>query len=112
MLSDSLRCSAIEESIERHVHDARASASREERSPEILLVKRPYHVLDRLVYAAAPGALGIVCEEGSLLCHLAVVMREKGVPGLLLSNARSVVGDGDLALLDTRPGATTMLRKP
>ncbi len=102
---------AVEESIARHVHDSRDVATAAVAEPEIVVVNRPYHHLDSLVYAAAPNALGFVCEDGSLLCHLAVVMREKGIPGLLLPGVRALVRDGDRAVLDTRPGTSVMFRK-
>lgn len=102
---------AVEASIERHIHNTRPDTYSKPDEPEILLVHRPYHLLDQLVYSAAPGLLGMVFEEGSLLCHLAVVMREKGVPGLLLPGARSRVKNGDRALLDTRPGSRPRLMK-
>jgi phosphohistidine swiveling domain-containing protein len=96
---------AMEESIERHIHSARAGRDSGPGEAEILVVRRPYHMLDQLVYQAAPGRLGVVCEGGSLLCHLAVVMRERGVPGLILPGALRGLRDGERVVLDTRPGS-------
>ncbi len=103
---------AVEASIERHIHSRPTSVGDSAMEPEILVVSRPFHVLDQLIYAAHPGALGFICEGGALLCHLAVVMRERGVPGLLLPNATRDFVDGEWVTLDTRPGsATTITRR-
>lgn len=95
----------IEASIERHVHSRRTGVATSSEEPEVLVVSRPYHVLDQLVYGAQPGGLGIVCDGGALLCHLAVVMRECGVPGLVLPGATTTLRDGDRVVLDTRRGS-------
>jgi phosphohistidine swiveling domain-containing protein len=100
----------LEASIERHVHSRRSEAH-EQREPEILVVRRPLHVLDQLVYGAAPDTLGFICEGGALLCHLAVVMRERGVPGLVLPGAMSTLADGDRIVLDTRPGSRAAITR-
>ncbi|MDC3956911.1 hypothetical protein KEG38_23830 [Polyangium jinanense] len=102
---------AVRESIERHIHNTRSSASGGAGEPLILVARRPFHVLDEIVYAAPPGTLGMVFEEGSLLCHLAVVMREHGVPGFILPNVRQEVSDGDRVVLDVTPGLAPTLRK-
>jgi len=95
---------AIEDSIERHIHSRRTAAAVREQT-EIIVVRRPLHVFDHLVYEASPGTLGFIVEGGALLCHLAVVMREHGVPGLILADATSSFTEGDLLVLDTRPGS-------
>lgn len=96
---------AVEESIERHVHSRRDDAAGARTEAEIVVVRRPLHVLDRLIYEATPDALGFIVEGGALLCHLAVVMRERGVPGLVLPGALEAFRDGDRIVLDTRPGS-------
>jgi phosphohistidine swiveling domain-containing protein len=98
---------AIESSIERHIHSRRVESDSGNAVAEILVVSRPFHILDELVYRAAPGTLGFICDGGALLCHLAVVMRERGVPGLVSPGATSVFRDGERVVLDTRPGSLT-----
>lgn len=98
-------------SIDRHIHNTRGAAGDSNAEPVILVAQRPFHVLDEIVYSAPHGALGMVFEEGSLLCHLAVVMREHGVPGFLLPNVREVVAEGDRVVLDATPGEVPTLRK-
>lgn len=102
---------AIEKSIDRHVHSRRAAADRKNDKFEILVVKRPLHILDQLVYEATPGTLGFICEGGALLCHLAVVMREHGVPGFILPGATELFTDGDQVILDTRPGSAAAITR-
>lgn len=96
---------AIESSIERHIHSRRTESDPASAVPEILVVSRPFHVLDELIYRAATGTLGFICDGGALLCHLAVVMRERGVPGFVLPGATSAFRDGERVVLDTRPGS-------
>ncbi len=96
---------AIESSIERHIHSRPAESDPSSAVAEILVVRRPFHVLDELVYRAAPGTLGFICDGGALLCHLAVVMRERGVPGFVMPGATSAFRDGERVVLDTRPGS-------
>lgn len=102
---------AISASIDRHVHDAREANERNGAEPTVIVAQRPFHVLDQLVYAARPGTLGMVFEEGALLCHLAVVMREHGVPGLIMPGAREQFIDGERVILDARPGSAPILRR-
>lgn len=102
---------AIRASIERHVHNARMVAADDSREPVILVARRPVHVLDEIVYSAPRGTLGMVFEEGSLLCHLAVVMREHAVPGFILPNVRLCVTDGERVALEIISGFPPILRK-
>ena len=96
---------AVEASIEKHVHSKHAAAAVGTADAEILVVRHPLYALDQLVYDASPGMLGFICEGGALLCHLAVVMRERGVPGLVMPGATRSFRDGELIELDTRPGS-------
>jgi phosphohistidine swiveling domain-containing protein len=102
---------ALEQSIERHIHSARLTRDPEPGDAEILVVRRPYHLLDQWVYKAAPGCLGVVCEGGALLCHLAVVMRERGVPALVRPGALGELREGERFVLDTRPGSIAGLTR-
>ncbi len=102
---------ATEESIDRHVHSRRRLEKTIRPEPEILVVRRPLHVLDRLVYEAEPDSLGFIFEGGALLCHLAVVMRERGVPGLVVPGAQTQFTDGEMIVLDTRPGSRDLVTR-
>jgi len=102
---------AVRASVDRHIHNTRRRQGESNTEPVILVAHRPFHVLDEIVYSAPRGALGMVFEEGSLLCHLAVVMREHAVPGFIWPNVRHHVADGDLVVLDATPGAAPTLRR-
>lgn len=102
---------AVAASIERHVHDVREAGTETSAEPTIIVAQRPFHLLDQLVYAADPGTLGMVFEEGALLCHLAVVMREHGVPGLILPGVLDAFVDGERVVLDVPPGGAPTLRR-
>ncbi len=43
--------------------------------------------VDLLPYIGAPGVVGFVFERGSVLAHLAVVLREKGIPAIALEDS-------------------------
>lgn len=42
--------------------------------------------VDLLPYVGAPGVVGFVFEQGAILAHLAVVLREKGIPAISLDD--------------------------
>ena len=51
---------------------------------------------------------GVILEEGSLTAHVVIVARAMGVPVLgRVRNARALVGEGDLVLLDAGEGHAT-----
>jgi len=100
---------AIELSVERHVHSRRSEIVEDANEHRILVVRRPFHMLDQLIYKAKPGTIGFICEGGALLCHLAVVMREHGVPGLVMPDSMRTFSDGERIVLDTRPGSAALV---
>jgi len=102
---------AAEESVERHVHSRTGQLGQLMQEPRVIVVRRPLHVLDRLIYEAEPGTIGFVCEGGALLCHLAVVMRERGAPGLVLADATKTLVEGERVVLDTRPGSPSFITR-
>lgn len=50
----------------------------------IIVAKRAS--VDLLPYVGAPGVVGFVFEQGAILAHLAVVLREKGIPAVALDD--------------------------
>jgi len=42
--------------------------------------------VDLLPYLSAPGVVGFVFEQGSMLAHLSVVLREKGIPAVAVDD--------------------------
>jgi hypothetical protein len=57
--------------------------------PPVLRIRRPYAVLSVLIGTVA----GFVFDEGSALCHLAILLREAGVPAVA-STSLAEVRDG------------------
>lgn len=69
-------------------------------APPVVRVGRPYAVLSVLIGSVA----GFVFEEGSVLCHLAILLREAGVPALVAGlegvpdGCEAVIGDGTVTV--------------
>jgi hypothetical protein len=65
----------------------------------VVHARRPYAVLSVLIGDVA----GFVFEEGSTLCHLAILLREAGLPALacpgLVGDGEVVIGDGTATLV-------------
>jgi phosphohistidine swiveling domain-containing protein len=55
----------------------------DESEPLIFLCKRPDISLLKVVQAHNPKKMGFIFEEGSMLCHLAIILREKGIPAII-----------------------------
>ncbi|MFI2615960.1 dCTP deaminase domain-containing protein [Streptomyces sp. NPDC018584] len=69
--------------------------------PPVIRVARPYAVLSVLLDRAA----GFVFDQGSALCHLAILLREAGVPavaaaglGAFPDGAQAVIADGSVTV--------------
>lgn len=72
----------------------------------VIVVARRASV-DMLPYVGAPGVVGFIFEQGAVLAHLAVVLREKGIPAIALDDA-AAFGElpvGALAELDASSAA-------
>lgn len=72
-----------DQAIDRHLYDSPAKIKDLE---EDIIVVAPHSSIDLLPYVGAPRVVGFVFEHGSVLGHLAVIMREKGIPGITISN--------------------------
>ncbi|WP_328744913.1 deoxycytidine triphosphate deaminase [Streptomyces sp. NBC_00285] len=79
-------------------------------APPVVRVSRPYAVLSVLIGSVA----GFVFEEGSVLCHLAILLREAKVPALvaddlapLVDGGEAVISDGVITVAGTAAGRST-----
>jgi hypothetical protein len=69
--------------------------------PPVVRVSRPYAVLSLLLDRVA----GFVFEQGSALCHLAILLREAGIPAVAAGGladvpdgAQAVIADGSVTV--------------
>jgi rifampicin phosphotransferase len=70
---------------------------RSQTEPPIVRARRPYAVLSVLIGDVA----GFVFEGGSVLCHLAILLREASIPAIVAPNAQgdyAVISDGALTV--------------
>jgi phosphohistidine swiveling domain-containing protein len=58
------------------------------------------------------GSRAVVTDQGSRLCHMAVVARESGIPAVIgTGNATSLIRTGDLVMVDADEGKVTVSGK-
>jgi phosphohistidine swiveling domain-containing protein len=69
--------------LDTHLHD-KPTNSRVESESMIVVAERAS--VDLLPYVGAPGVVGFIFERGSVLAHLAVVLREKGIPAVAVED--------------------------
>lgn len=67
-----------------HLHDRPAHARADRTGPVIIVADRAS--TDLLGHICAPGVAGFIFRNASILAHLAVVLREKGVPAVALED--------------------------
>jgi hypothetical protein len=65
-------------------------------APPVLLASRPYAALAGLL----PYVGGMLFEHGSLLCHLSIMLRERGIPAVAAADVRELK-TGALVTIDT-----------
>lgn len=87
----------VEDSLDRHFHDKRER--REMLVEDIIFVcDRPGIGLLDLLDQYNNDHIGFAFSDGSILCHLAVVLREKGIPAVKIGDAD--FKDGEEYILD------------
>ena len=69
--------------LDKHLHD-RPEATATNGDNVVIVAERAS--VDLLPYVGAPGVVGFVFERGSVLAHLAVVLREKAIPAIALED--------------------------
>jgi phosphohistidine swiveling domain-containing protein len=88
-------------SLDAHFHSARSVDGHETERPVVIVAPRPFLALEEYLARHRPGTLGFVFEQGSLLGHLAILLREHGVPAVIVPDIRKRVRDGDTLTVDT-----------
>ena len=89
-----------------HLYDA-AHPQAKCRDKTVFLCPRPNIALLPLLEQYAPDCLGFVFEDGSVLCHFAVVLRERGIPAVKLNGQLPPWPDGCLCHLDAASAKLT-----
>ena len=74
--------------------------------PPIIVIDRPYAVLAALL----PYVSGFVFEHASTLCHLSILIREHGLPGLQSPAAYEKACSAAVLRLDTRGSGITAIQ--
>jgi phosphohistidine swiveling domain-containing protein len=69
--------------LDSHLHDRPENASL---SGDSVIVVAERASVDLLPFIGARGVVGFVFERGSILAHLAVVLREKGIPAIAIED--------------------------
>jgi hypothetical protein len=69
--------------LDKHLHD-RPEATATNGESIVIVAERAS--VDLLPFIGAPGVVGFVFERGAVLAHLAVVLREKGIPAVALED--------------------------
>lgn len=67
----------------------------------IIIAPRPFLALETYLNDFGPGGIAFVFEQGSLLGHLAIILREHGVPAIVVPDIRMLVHEGDTLTIDT-----------
>ncbi len=100
------------DSIDTHFYDTHKDKNNNAENT-IFFVEKPEAALLKLLNQYPPDKIGFVFKEGSLLSHLSVVLREMGIPALIIGNKFMDFSkrQGDLCILDTQtPGLTLKKR--
>lgn len=95
-----IRDTSTVDDLNSHLHDAADSSEADE--PVIYLARRASVDLLRIVRSCHPSS-GFVFEHASMLSHLAVVLRERGLAAIAVSESRmAALADGvGIATIDT-----------
>lgn len=87
-------------SLDAHFHSER-SVPGSTGDPRVIVAPRPFLALEEYLVDKSDGRLGFIFESGSLLGHLAIILREHRVPAIVVPGIRDMVTPGDSILIDT-----------
>jgi phosphohistidine swiveling domain-containing protein len=71
--------------LDRHLHD-KTRAKIDKGRPVVVVAEQPS--VELLPLVGAPGVVGFAFRQGSVLAHLAVVLREKGIPAIIVDDRK------------------------
>jgi hypothetical protein len=90
----------VVDSIDSHFHDVRLG---NELVDIVLVADRPRLSLVKHL-SDEGGKMGCLFESGSRLCHLAVLLRERGIPAMFVGERYNQLENGGQASFDTSTG--------
>jgi SAM-dependent methyltransferase/phosphohistidine swiveling domain-containing protein len=88
------------QSLDAHFHSERGAVA-SDLPPTVIIAPRPFLALEDHLSRHGAGNVGFVFEQGSLLGHLAIILREHGVPAIVVPDIRERLADGDVISIDT-----------
>jgi phosphohistidine swiveling domain-containing protein len=87
-------------SLEAHFHSQR-DVSEANADAVVVVAPNPFLALEDYLSKYDSGNLAFVFEQGSLLGHLAIILREHGVPAIVVPEARTLLEEDALVEIDT-----------
>jgi phosphohistidine swiveling domain-containing protein len=64
----------------------------------IFLCEKPDISLLKVINRYNPQKIGFIFREGSMLCHLAIILRERNIPGIIVENLDDILSGEQLTL--------------
>lgn len=89
------------ESLDAHFHSERSGDAHVSDSKVVVVAPRPFLALESNLEEHGSGSIGFVFEQGSLLGHLAIILREHGVPAVVIPGACDSIPDGQILTINT-----------
>lgn len=88
-------------SLNAHFHSERSAERDSAMEATVIIAPRPFLALEDYLSRYETGSLAFVFEQGSLLGHLAIILRENKVPAIVAPDIRQLLDDGDTVTIDT-----------
>ena len=91
-----------QKNVEKHFLDNYESSISTESSNIIFLVSQPHMTLINILNEFKNSKIGFIFEQASILSHLCILLRERGIPSLIIPNGnRDELVDGVTISMDT-----------
>lgn len=96
----------LTKSLDAHFHSERSGESASAEAV-VVVAPTPFLALEEYLTEHGSSGIGFVFEAGSLLGHLAIILREHQVPAIVVPEIRSLVSGSELVTIDS--SAETLL---
>lgn len=92
----------LERSLDAHFHSERGSSGDAEVGESVVVVApTPFLALEEYMAKHGAKGLGFVFQSGSLLGHLAIILREHEVPAIIVPDVKSLLTGGEVVTIDS-----------